>query len=117
MTDPALTMELARFLGVPGTVEIIVRVVPPADSWLLDVVTPAERDAIRGQYLEQQLAKLQASLRLVAKVRANEIAGRGEVAVAGPPEAVYELVRPGGAIERNPLVEVLTRIRFDTSGL
>jgi hypothetical protein len=115
MTDPALSAELARFLGVPGTAEIIVRVVPPADNWLLDVVAPGERSAIQRRYFEEQLAKLQAGLRRTASVRSTLYSDRGEAAVAGPPEAVYELVRPGGAIERNPLLEVLSRIRFNAA--
>jgi hypothetical protein len=115
MTDPALSAELARFLGVAGTAEIIVRVVPPGDSWLLDVMAPAEREATQRKYFAEQLTKLQAGLRLAAGVRTTLFPDRGEAAVAGPPESVYELVRPGGAIERNPLLEVLQRIRFDGS--
>jgi hypothetical protein len=116
MTDPAVSAELARFLGVPGIAEIIVRVVPPGDGWLLDVMAPAERETIQRKYFAEQLSKLKAGLRLTAGIRTTLYPDRGEAAVAGPPGAVYELLRPGGAIERNSLLEVLQRIRFDGSG-
>lgn len=112
MTDPTLPAQLARFLGTLGTVEIIVRVTPPADNWLLDVVTPGERDRIRLQFFEQELGKLQSRLVRAGNLRTRLYADRGEATVAGAPEIIHDLVRPGGLLAQHAQFAVLPRVRF-----
>jgi len=112
MTDPTLPAQLAQFLGTLGTVEIIVRVSPPADNWLLDLVTPAERDRIRLKFFEEELGKLEKRLARNGGLRIRPYADRGEATVAGPPDAIYDLVRPGGVLAQHAQFEVMGRFRI-----
>ena len=115
MTDPSLPSQLAQFRGTLGTVEVIVRVSPPADNWLLDLVTPAERDRIRLKFFEEELGKLVKRLERIGGLRTRAYADRGEATVAGPPDTIYDLVRPGGVLAQHAQFEVLGRFRIVTT--
>jgi hypothetical protein len=112
MTDPSLPAQLAKFRGTLGTVEVIVRVSPPADNWLLDLVTPPERDRIRLKFFEEELGKLRKRLERIGGLHMRAYADRGEATVAGPPDAIYDLVRPGGVLAQHAQFEVLGRFRI-----
>jgi hypothetical protein len=112
MTDPTLPAQLAQFLGTLGTVEIIVRVSPPADNWLLDLVSPAERDRIRLKFFEEELGKLEKRLNRSGGLHIRSYSDRGEATVAGPPDAIYDLVRPGGVLAQHAQFEVMGRFRI-----
>jgi hypothetical protein len=112
MTDPSLPAQLAKFRGTLGTVEVIVRVSPPADNWLLDLVTPPERDRIRLKFFEEELGKLRNRLERIGDLHTRAYADRGEATVAGPPDMIYDLVRPGGVLAQHAQFEVLGRFRI-----
>ena len=112
MTDPSIAQQLSGLVAAPGTVEIIVRVAPPADNWLLDLVTPAERDTIRLKYFTEQLERLRVHLDFTESIRYKLMVDRGEASVWGSAKAVYELVCPGGWLERDSQLQVLPRVRF-----
>ncbi len=117
MTDPSLPVQLAKFRGTLGTLEVIVRVSPPADNWLLDLVTPAERDRIRLKFFEEELGKLRKRLERIGGLHTRAYADRGEATVAGPPDTIYDLVRPGGVLAQHAQFEVLGRFRIVTRNL
>ena len=117
MTDPSLPAQLAKFLGTLGTVEVIVRVTSPADNWLLDLVTPIERDRIRRRFFEEELAKLDKRLEREGGLHVRLYGDRGEASVAGQPETIYNLVRPGGVLAQHAQFEVLGRFRILTRPL
>ena len=112
MTDPFLSQQLRQIVDAPGIVEIVVRVAPPADNWLLDIVTPSERDAIQLKYFKEQLEKLRTKLKSSHAVQATLTIDRGEASVSGTAKTLYELVRPGGVLERDSQLQVLARVRF-----
>ena len=112
MTDPSLPAQLAKFLGTLGTVEVIVRVSAPADNWLLDLVTPAEGDQIRRRFFEEELTKLDKRLTRESDLHVRLYGDRGEATVAGQPDVIYNLVRPGGVLAQHAQFEVLGRFRI-----
>ncbi len=114
MTDPTLPAQLANFLGTLGTLEVIVRVCAPADNWLLDLVTPVERDRIRRRFFEEELLKLDKRLARESGLHVRLYGDRGEASVAGQPDVIYNLVRPGGVLAQHAQFEVLGRFRIVT---
>lgn len=112
MTDPSFSQQLTRIVDAPGIVEIVVRVAPPADNWLLDLVTPSERDAIQLKYFKEQLEKLRTKLNSTRGVQATLTIERGEASVSGTAKTLYELIRPAGMLERDAQLQVLARVRF-----
>ena len=112
MTNPELAAYLKRYVGEAGIGEIVVNVVPPVDGWMLKTVNPDEGMKLQREFIEQRMGILRNRAKLVGNFRIVPLLHRGQAMVTGSAPDLYELVRPGGPIERDARFEVPFGVRW-----
>jgi hypothetical protein len=112
MTNPELAAYLKRYLFEVGIGEIVVNIVAPVDSWVLRAVNPDDGMKLQREFFEQRMGILHARAKLVGNFRLVPLLDRGQALVTGSARDLYELVRPGGPIERDSRFAVPFEVRW-----
>ena len=115
MTHPELAPYLQRYVGVVGVGEIVVKFLPPDDSWMVKAVNPVDGIQHQRLFFEQRLIVLRARLKLVGNLSITPLPVRLQALVTGSASDLYEVIRPGGPIERDGRFEVPFGMRWQAA--